>query len=406
MPPALKYRFDHTVSGSATARRDSLLKEGPLNVNAEHWMAKVLPQEAPHHSGSTHRTSYRMMEAVLGPALLIDDDLLSSHLAWVILLDFAAAFLTKLDGTGKLQWGATMTREEARDHCIDVAADLPDADRTLKLANVLAHARVETSTYFDRLTVGLLLGQQRDVSLLFTFRALAIYVLAAALSECDRDGRTFHDFRATVCSALAAARAAGHKDVSNGLIQAIVHWKTEESVLRYTHMAPKEYAAYVRLATDTDAGVVPHKDAPEADPTGTCAELSLIADTLAHDNGKRAADRQPECAPKATFKVQDGKTATAKGDDSWGLVGTDVRVLLSTWDRSLASSRRTCDCHVSAFIGDHEHPDGVTAPSYRALYVVTDEYGVHYALTAAVLKTSLSKQAKRHCTGKPRATSD
>ena len=106
---------------------------------------------------------------------------------------------------------------------------------------------------------------------------------------------SFHDYRATIASALSNARAAGRADVTNGLIQALVHWKTEDSAMRYSHLNPRDYAMYVQLATSTDAGYAANKDAPETDPFGTCAELVDIATRLAPPPAKRkAAAEQPK----------------------------------------------------------------------------------------------------------------
>ena len=58
MPPAAmisadkRYTIAHTVSGNATARRDSLVGEGPLKISDGHFFVKVLPpKEVPPRGG-------------------------------------------------------------------------------------------------------------------------------------------------------------------------------------------------------------------------------------------------------------------------------------------------------------------------------------------------------------------
>ena len=43
--------------------------------------------------------------------------------------------------------------------------------------------------------------------------------------------------------------AAGDTSIDNDVIQAMAHWKTEESVKRYTQMSPADYARYVDIAS-------------------------------------------------------------------------------------------------------------------------------------------------------------
>ena len=124
-------------------------------------------------------------------------------------------------------------------------------------------------------------------------------LLTATPLAAKRHARTFHDYRATIASALCNARAAGRSDVTNGLIQALVHWKTEESAMRYSHLDPRDYAGYIQLATRTDAGFAANKDAPEVDPFGTCAELDDIATRLNPHIAKRKASQDAPSASRA-----------------------------------------------------------------------------------------------------------
>ena len=230
-------------------------------------------------------------------------------------------------------------------------------------------------------------------------------VLDAAVSVAETVGRTFHDYRATLASALCTARANGVDGIDNALIQALCHWKTDESVQRYSHMRPAEYGKFVRIGTDTDAGTSIHKDAPIYDPFSVCAELTDIAEKLAvGGKGKKkvCANLHKEADAGASASVDSRtftlfhseETVTCVGRDSWGLLGSSINVLNTTW----ADGAGTSLCEVSAFLGVYEHSDGTRAESY----VITDADGDHYAVAARTLRVSLSKAAAGKCRGAPK----
>ena len=167
--------------------------------------------------------------------------------------------------------------------------------------------------------------------------------------------------------------------------------------MRYSHLNPREYARYVQLGTNTDAGFTANKNAPETDPFNTGAELSDIAGKLMKPPKRSDApnneDASSSTAASATFMVQNDDRVTAKGRDTWDLVGQTVNVLNATW-RPGQPGRSPC--RVAAFIGTYVH-DGVAAASY----VITDAEGDHYAIAAATLKSSLNKITSRKLRGQP-----
>ena len=223
-------------------------------------------------------------------------------------------------------------------------------------------------------------------------------LLAATPGLAKSRARTFHDYRATIASALANARAAGRADITNGLIQALVHWKTEESALRYSHLNPRDYAEYVQLGTATDAGFAANKDVPETDPFGTCAELDDIATKITSKRKTSSAGASSSDAltvhEAPVYVVQDDKTVTSLGLDTWGLVGRDFDVLNATWQPGQLGRS---PCHVAAFIGPFAH-NGVKAPSY----VITDTEGDNYAVAANTLKSSLNRTIVKSLRGVPK----
>ena len=226
-------------------------------------------------------------------------------------------------------------------------------------------------------------------------------ILEVAVTAADAASRTFHDYRATIASALATARASGDSGIDNALIQTLCHWKTEESVMRYTHTSPADYGKYVRVATDTDAGTAVHKDAPVYDPFAVCAELNDISEKLlsrqsANKKARTVAEAKNVELPAAqSFTLcNSAQLVACTGKDSWGIVGSAMNVLNSTWDDGAGTSA----CTISAFIGVHEHPDGERLSSY----VVTDAEGDHYAVSSAALRGSMTRTMAKKCKGTPK----
>lgn len=79
-----------------------------------------------------------------------------------------------------------------------------------------------------------------------------------------------HSHRATLASALSAARASGkHPELTDAVIQMTLRWKTVASLLSYAKSGQHAYADYVQLGTGTDAGPTPRSDVPEHEPDGT-----------------------------------------------------------------------------------------------------------------------------------------
>jgi len=166
-------------------------------------------------------------------------------------------------------------------------------------------------------------------------------------------------------------------------------------------MSPADYGKYVRVATDTDAGTTVHKDAPVYDPFAVCAELSDISDKLlnrqsANKTARTVAETKGAEPPTArSFELYNSAQLVAcVGRDSWGLVGTAMNVLNSTWNDGAGKSA----CTISAFIGMHEHPNGEQHPTY----VVTDNEGDHYAVSSGALKGSMTRNMAKKCKGTPR----
>ena len=211
------------------------------------------------------------------------------------------------------------------------------------------------------------------------------HLVGASLPSVDAADTTFHDYRATVASALCVARELGRVDITDGTIQAIERWKTVESVQRYQHMSPRVYASYVRLATDTDAGRSAHVNAPETGAAGAAYELQAISNELLTNKKRTHLE---------SFTI-DNVVVQALGDDSWNLVGTEVSVHNSLWQDNATGSTK---CLIVAYIGRHDSGSG-PRQSYVLQASDDDEY---YIAEAKRLKSALPSSKRSKLTGEPK----
>lgn len=101
-----KYRVTTLSGGNDSTRRDSLLGDGPLNVEPAHFLVTSLPTETPRVAAGVHRTTQQICEHVMTPSLIIDAALIALHGAWVIKPSRIARFFHEADGTGSLTWVA------------------------------------------------------------------------------------------------------------------------------------------------------------------------------------------------------------------------------------------------------------------------------------------------------------
>ena len=85
--------------------------------------------------------------------------------------------------------------------------------------------------------------------------------------------------------------AAVARDEIEGVIQALVRWKTPDAMRLYARMAPEQYATYVDIAARADATSPATAPAgmPEIDPQQVVAEHEQAL--LVLDNEARAAQR-------------------------------------------------------------------------------------------------------------------
>jgi hypothetical protein len=101
-----KYAFSLTVGGSEQAGRDSLFGGGPLAVQPQHWLAKVLPEWYVAGEVTMHLTEFIILGAMLPDATKGRD------LAWVIRPARLTRFLEAADAAGALSWDQCATSSE------------------------------------------------------------------------------------------------------------------------------------------------------------------------------------------------------------------------------------------------------------------------------------------------------
>jgi len=230
-------------------------------------------------------------------------------------------------------------------------------------------------------------------------------LLVCAIGERDADGRTFHSWRATLASALFAARKNGDQSVTDAVIQTLARWKTEDAMKRYTHMRPEDYADFVDIASRTDAGVALPVGLPAIDPGNFVAEISgAITEMEAPPPREGAAPRRrlatassssaadaPASPRRASVShnLGEGGFALDAGSDSWDLVGTSCSVSNELWGVHIGGFT---PCTVVGFLGPFKFADGSKKPAY---VVCDDAAGFRYPVSAAYLAKTICDAATK-----------
>ena len=261
-------------------------------------------------------------------------------------------------------------------------------------------------------------------------------VLLSVMSAAEAARHSWHACRVTIATRLFARRNDGiERDEVEGVIQALVRWKTVEAMRLYARMQPRHYADYVDMATTPDGSeevsvCAPH-DLPECDPSGVERELAQAMGALEIDAraaaravrdargvdatkataGGAARKRKPnpstgealtaDAATRPSFSIGGDAAVTDVGDESWGVVGQQLRVHNSFWGMEHCATL-SCTCCVSAatvvgYIGRHAFPSGHVS---RHTFVIESE-GFNYPATHTTVANTLVDPAfKRRCKGK------
>ena len=137
-------------------------------------------------------------------------------------------------------------------------------------------------------------------------------LMGACIGADAAASKSWHSLRVTLASALLAKRTPdGAQANGDGTIQAIVRWKTVESMRIYARMLPNEYADRVEEASRTDVAPNLQDELPPIGPEEAIAEMTAICDQL---------DATPIRPPKTAPRHSDPPQASAGGgaDDKAG----------------------------------------------------------------------------------------
>ena len=134
-----KYALDYVVSGSALQKHNSLVDGGPLKVQAEHWLFKVLPPNEFDRTRGDIRFTVHKLEWLMLDIFTWSPELKARNMAWVLKNTRAAKFLHKADSLGHLPWDKMMTIEEAMILLHKIAKLMPPADLLLDESDVDAY---------------------------------------------------------------------------------------------------------------------------------------------------------------------------------------------------------------------------------------------------------------------------
>lgn len=264
--------------------------------------------------------------------------------------------------------------------------------------------------------------------------ALFQMLLVAALGTAAAALRSWHSCRITIATRLYARRGSDvARDEVEGIIQAVVRWKTVEAMRIYARIDPAHYAQYVDMAAslEGESGEVIPDSMPPVDPEamveeGVAAIAAIDEETRAAANARRAeAKRQasanaepgkkrrqappsgqphddaPEhSAAPVTVEVDSGVAVTCSASDSWGATGQTLRMHNSFWGWDDGGYST---CKVVGYAGLFNFPDGRQS---KHTYVIECD-GYHYparhtAVAGAFADAAVKRRVRK--AGPPRAS--
>lgn len=232
--------------------------------------------------------------------------------------------------------------------------------------------------------------------------------IVTTLCGADAHDNHFHDFRATLATKLV------HEGQPDAVIQALLRWKTPDSIRTYAEMSPSQYAATVEKATYMRAPALKQAQAiPEIEPADACnriddtiSQLEKAVKPKAPNADKKSDNQCTETAPdspaptpvpitpatvtsrkkksKLTSKTYDlGELGFIEGDTdtSRSAIGQRVSLPAYLWPGS-PNKRSLCPCTVVAW-----------AASLSKYVIKSDDDGHHYAVPSKeVLKRTSAKR--------------
>ena len=224
-----------------------------------------------------------------------------------------------------------------------------------------------------------------------THSHLMIHVLGAQ----EATDLTIHSYRASLINAMFVAKASGHVQFTEGIMQAHVRHKTLEAMYGYGKLQPRDYADNIAIITTTDPSGARRDPNIEFDPSSTLESIEATIQGLdgldsAPSTSAAAAPppsptrgalskapatpprarnptkaRTPTTVPQTTGRlmvdvVGGAAPVAAMGADSWHLLGTMVDLPNALWDEGSGQTR----CTIAHFLHHYPFPNGKTHIAY------------------------------------------
>ena len=226
-----------------------------------------------------------------------------------------------------------------------------------------------------------------------------------ALGAEGAEGVTIHSYRHSLICAMYVARSKGHRQFTEGIMQAHVRHKTLDAMYGYNKMMPSTFADNVAIITRTDPSTAKRDDLPEYEPLGAVEAVEAAIDELdgLGNNAKPAAAPTARAAPTAAAaapppKPAKPRTVTIIGDatpvatrepETWHVVGSRISLPNELWGEDDGGSSA---CTIAHFLNVYRFPNG---GSHVAYAVTIDGYDGLYAVRATAISRYADADTKK-----------
>ena len=235
----------YIANGTNDAERlDSMIGEGPLYILSGHILDRIGGSWLPAPVNGRIHLGYHLMEYITLQAFKFSANAMAVGQGWFIGTPMLSHIFAELD-----------------------AAGIPSQPEGLKHTRQLNPLNFAAQWVRYELTYPCPVGQRATWAAFsptgesepFTTRRAreALHLLMVAMiGAIEAALRSWHAFRVTIaCALMARPEYKANPQAQEALIQCficLVRWKTPESVRRYAHMLPNDYADHVDSVTTTD----------------------------------------------------------------------------------------------------------------------------------------------------------
>ena len=211
----VKHLIKYTGGSNDAARRNTLIADGPLKMDAGHFFAVVL--QRPANAGAAD-LSYREVEFIMGEAFDVAAELIDEDLGWTLKVSARCSqLLADADAAGALDWDARYKSIKLLREAFvrRVRRDVPARLRSLALTDITSSDAADMPDDWWALMTGRALVRQDTTSaVLWQFRACFAY----ALCKRDRDDVMY----AVILDMLGRGAVKDYDDCANGSVAAHV----------------------------------------------------------------------------------------------------------------------------------------------------------------------------------------